>query len=346
MRLSLLFILMILLASCSNRDGRPDVSDISVNMEMERFENDFFKIDTGNLVASLGELNRKYPRFYPLFINGILLLDQEHQVTKEGNVQLTPAGNAIIMDFLRGYSPIYDSLNEQYNNLNWLKKDIEESFRYVTYYYPKYPVPDLISFIGTFDAPGAILTPKYLGIGLHQFAGRNFSAYHHPEIAQIYPAYISRRFDKEYIPASCMKAVVDDIYPDTTQSGKLLELIIEKGKQWYLLSKFLPDAHDSLVTGFTAAQTKWVNSNEGNIWGSILQNTPDLYTQDLERIQNYLGEGPRTADMPEQSPGNIGQWVGWRIVEKFAETNPDLSVPQVMATPANKLFQEARYKPK
>jgi uncharacterized protein YjaZ len=67
---------------------------------------------------------------------------------------------------------------------------------------------------------------------------------------------------------------------------------------------------------------------------------------DLERTQNYIGESPRTMDMPEQSPGNIGQWVGWRIVEKFAEKNEKLSVQQVLATPANKIFQEAKYRPK
>lgn len=346
MRLLSFVFMMLLLASCNNDSNKPDVSNIRVDINIERFEKDFFNIDTNDVIAGLDMLNKKYPRFYPVFANDILLLNQDHMIDQNGNIGIRPAAADIIRTFIRWYRPVYDSLQPKYRNMDWLKDDLEEGFQHVKYYYPNYSVPGIITFIGTFDAPGVVLSPKYLGIGLQQFAGRNFSAYRDGQISQMYPEYISRRFDKEYIAANCMKAVVDDIYPDTTESGKLIELMIEKGKQWFLLDRFLPDAHDSLKTGFTRRQTEWVEENEGNIWGSIIQNTPDLYTMELERVQNYLGESPRTMDMPEQSPGNIGQWVGWRIVRKFAEKNPELTVQQVLATPANKIFQEAKYKPK
>lgn len=338
--------LIVMLASCNNDPNKPDVSKIEVDINMERFEQDFFNMDTNRIVAGLDMLYKKYPGFYPLFANDILLLNEDHMISQDGMVGLKPGGAEVIKTFIRWYRPVYDSLQDTYKNMDWLKEDLEEAFQYVKYYYPSYPVPGIISFIGTFDAPGIVLTPKYLGIGLQQFAGSGFSAYKDDQISQMYPEYISRRFDKAYMVTNCMKAVVDDIYPDTTESGKLVELMIEKGKQWYLLDHFIPDAHDSLITGYTGQQVKWVEANEGNIWGSILQNTPDIYTLDLERVQNYIGESPRTMDMPEQSPGNIGQWVGWKIVEKFAEKNPGMTIQQILATPANKIFQEAKYKPK
>jgi hypothetical protein len=124
--------------------------------------------------------------------------------------------------------------------------------------------------------------------------------------------------------------------------------MIERGKQWWLLDHFLPDTPDSLKTGYTGKQVEWVKANEGNIWGSIQSNTPDIYTLDQERIQNYIGEAPFTQNMEasNSSPGNIGQWVGWQIVKKFAEKNPDLTLKQVLETPSRKIFQEAKYKPK
>jgi hypothetical protein len=143
-----------------------------------------------------------------------------------------------------------------------------------------------------------------------------------------------------------MKAIVDDIYPDSSVGRPLIDQMIIKGKQWYLLDHFLPGTADSLKTGFTAKQLDWVNRNEGNIWGYITTNT-DIYTIDPSVIQDYIGEGPFTRGMPEgASPGNIGQWVGWQIVKKYADKNPNLSVPQVMATSATNIFQEAKYKPK
>ena len=112
-----------------------------------------------------------------------------------------------------------------------------------------------------------------------------------------------------------------------------------------MMDKFLPTTPDSLKTGFTKKQLQWCRENEGNIWGFITKNA-DLYTVDPEIIQNYIGEAPFTQNMPEVSPGNIGQWVGWQIVKKYASQHPEMSVQQILGTPAKKIFQEAKYKPK
>lgn len=346
MRSTSFVIFLFLFASCANRGNHPDVSHIKVDLSIDRFEKDFFSIDTSNILAGLNGLNKKYPRFYPVFTNDILLMNQDH-IIQNGEVGLTPAGHEIITSFISGYKAVSDTILDKYRDLSWLEDELEEAYRFVKYYYPDYTVPGVLTFIGTFDAPGVVLTPKHLAIGLHQFAGKNFSAYSAPVIRQMYPEFISRRFDKEFMTAACMKAVVDDIY-QVPETGKLIELMVEKGKQWYLLNKFIPEAPDSVKTGYTKRQMEWVEANEGNIWGSILQNTPDLYTMDNERIENYLGEAPFTQNMEASnaSPGNIGQWIGWRIVEKFAKNNEELTVQQVLAAPANRIFQEAKYKPK
>ena len=52
------------LSSCDNKSKGPDVSTIKVNLVLERFEKDFFEIDTLNLSQSLDQLHSKYPGFY------------------------------------------------------------------------------------------------------------------------------------------------------------------------------------------------------------------------------------------------------------------------------------------
>ena len=93
---------------------------------------------------------------------------------------------------------------------------------------------------------------------------------------------------------------------------------------------------------------KWCEENEGNIWSSVLTNTPDLYTLDKERIQTYIGEAPFTQNVEacNSTPGNVGQWLGWQIVKAYAARNYDMKIQDVLATPAKKIFQEAKYKPK
>lgn len=330
----LIIAIIVLLFSCSNGKNKPDVSHIETDVEIERFEQRFFRIDTNNLAQGMAGLRNEFPRFYPVFFQDILLINP-----------MDTANFPIIRQVITSYNGIYDSIQNKYKDLDWLKEDLEENFRYVKHYFPQYNLPKVITFLGTLDAPGVIMAPEYLGIGLQQFGGKSFSIYRDPAVQQLYPAYISRRFDKEYITANCMKAIADDIYPDKSAGRPLIEQMIEKGKSWYLLDKFLPDAPDSVKTGYSKRQLDWIEENEGNVWGAIIQNE-NLYTVEPVVIQTYLGEAPFTQGMSEASPGNLGQWVGWRIVQQFASKNQEMTLQQVLQTDAKAILEGAKYRPK
>jgi uncharacterized protein YjaZ len=72
----------------------------------------------------------------------------------------------------------------------------------------------------------------------------------------------------------------------------------------------------------------------------------NLYSIEPSVIQSYIGEAPFTQTMSDASPGNIGQWIGWRIVQKFASRNKKLTLQQVVETPAKTIFESAGYRPK
>jgi hypothetical protein len=329
------FAIFVLLVGCKNGKDKPDVSDIKVDVRIERFEQSFFKIDTNNIASGLADLRNAFPRFYPVFMQDIL--------------QVNPMDSnsfVVVKNIINGYRPINDSIQKKYSDLGWLKDELTEGFKYVKHYYPEYNVPGVITFIATLDAPGVVLTPDHLGIGLHQYAGKNFSVYQAEPVLQMYPSYISRRFDKEYISANCIKAIADDIYPDKTAGKPLIEQMVEKGKHWFLLDKFLPDAPDSVKTGYTKKQLDWAKDNEGNVWAYIVKNENDIYSIDPATIQTYIGEAPNTQVMTEASPGNIGQWVGWRIVQEYAAKHAEASLQQILETPAKTIFEESKYKPK
>ncbi|MFN2456926.1 MAG: hypothetical protein ABR502_01885 [Chitinophagaceae bacterium] len=326
--------IVILISACTNDNRQPDVSDIKVDVKIERFEQSFFSIDTNNLTTSLNDVRKRFPAFYPVFMLHILGLNEKD-----------PSGVFIIRNVVSSYGNINDQIEKKYNNLKWLQKELTQNLKYVKYYYPQYPIPRFITFIGTLDAPGIVLTHQYLGIGLHQFAGKDFPVYKTQELQQLYPAYISRRFDKEYITPNCFKAIADDIYPDKSIGKPLIEQMVEKGKQWYLLDHFLPDTHDTLKTGYTNKQLDWITANEGNVWSYLIKNE-NIYSIEPHVIQTYIGEAPFTQGMPEISPGNVGQWIGWRIIKNFAEDNEKLTLQQVLQTPAKTIFQEAKYRPK
>lgn len=333
----ILLAVTLIIFSCKNKNGAPDVSGIKVNIELERFDRSFFAVDTLQLQTSLQRLQQDYPGFYKDFMQQILGVSGSDS---DRNTQL------VTKEFLNGYTPIYDSIKSKFNDLGWLRKELEKGFQFVKYYFPEYKAGKAILFLGPFDAPGVASTTTGLAIGLQQFAGSNFFAYKMQEMQEMFPVYISRRFSPEYITANCMKAVELDLFPDQSTGKPLIEQMVEKGKQWYLLDKFLPFTPDTIKTGYTKKQLSWCEENEGLIWAEIVRNE-DLNSINPTVIQTYIGESPFTQGFsPEYSPGNIGQWIGWQIIKKFVDKHPEMKPEEVMRTPPRKILDEAKYKPR
>jgi hypothetical protein len=344
MRLLSIGLLLLVLASCKDNHDRPDVSGVKVQVAIQRFDRDFFSLDTNHLSASLESLYKKYPSFLPLYFE---FLSPVNFIVHQNGKSYSEA----VLEYFRNMKSLEDSVLKKFpdREMERMRKEIESGFRYVKYYYPSFELPAVYTSVESLNPenPQEIYGTTYyhdtLIISLQMFLGKDFQVYDPTQ----YFDYLRRRFEPEYIVPNSIRALAGAVYADSSQDASLIEQMIEKGKQWYLLDHFLPDTPDSLKTFFTQRQLEWCTENEGNIWASVVANTPDLYTVDRERVQNYLGEAPFTQDMShEASPGNIGQWIGWRIVRKFAEKNTQLSLQQVMATPAKQIFQEAKYKPK
>jgi hypothetical protein len=336
---SLLLPLLFCLAGCGRDGDRPDLTGIRVpEIHIERFDTAFFQLDSNHIKGGLYRLEREYPDFTGDFVENILgagPLSDTSMLAFEAARQ-----------FLVSYLPIRDSLRNKYQRLEWLEKELQQGFRYIKYYFPRYPLPQkVVAFIGPMDGPGVAVTTNDLAIGLQAYAGKNFSFYLTGKGQDMYPAYVSRRFEPEYIDAGCMEALAEDIFPDSSDGRPLIEEMIIKGRYLWLAGKLQPDAPDSILTGYSQAQLNWCAAKEAEIWGYFLQNT-DLYTIDPDIIKNYVGEGPKTLGMGDSSPGNIGAWVGWQIVRKYMKEHSGLRPVDLMRIPARTLFEESKYKPR
>jgi hypothetical protein len=325
-------------AACHGKQV-PDLSGIAVNdIHIERFDTAFFALDSNGVQPGLHRLSREFPYFTGDFVGNILgagPLSDTNRIAFEATRQ-----------FLVSYLPVMDSLEQKYRDLGWLEKELKRGFQSIRYYFPLYHLPKkVIAFIGPFDGPGVAVTTYTLAIGLQSYAGRDFSFYLTGKGQDLYPLYISRRFEPEYITANCLTALAQDLFPDSSENRPLIDQMIIKGRYWWLADKLIPAEPDSIRTGYTQSQLSWCAHNESAIWNYFLQNT-DLFTVDPDIIKNYIGEGPKTLTMPDSSPGNIGAWVGWQIVKKYAADHSNLSPEQLMVTPIREIFEDAKYKPK
>jgi hypothetical protein len=252
---------------CNNKDKGPDLSKVKLELKFQRFDRDFFSIDSNNVEAGLDVLFNKYPLLTRIFLQNILGLD---------SAAVVPG----VKRFINMSGGLYDTVNTVFKNTNDIESDLEKSFKYVKYYFPDYNIPVVNTIAGPVDALAQsdtgptpdFLAPGILGISLQFYLGKNFSVYNDPFfIENVVPTYRSRRFTKEYIAADAMQLVVNDIFPYKSGSRPLIEQIVEKGKRWWLLDKILPDKADSIKTGYTALQLEWCEKNEGLIWNQLVK---------------------------------------------------------------------------
>lgn len=338
------FLFLFFIAGCRSGENAPDISGIQVSLRTERFDQDFFSIDTNRLSAELQKLQVKYPQLLPVYLQSVLGVSDEQG----------------IRNYLRLYGPVYDSAQKIYKDFGSVSEDIEKGLRYVKYYFPQYQLPaKLVPVVGPMNSMNDLakmgngeLTPNFIGpdfvgISLQFYLGRDFSLYNEEYfINNVVPRYRSRRFSREYIVADVMKLVADDIFPDRSQTKPLVEQMIERGKQWWLIDKFLPGIPDTIKTGYTGQQLAWCRENEGLIWSYIVKNE-NLYDLSPATIQLYIGEAPFTQGFSqEDSPGNLGPWIGWQILRKFVDKNPDMSITEVMKTSPRQILEKTGYKPK
>ena len=334
--------------ACRNNKNIPDVSNIKINLETKRYEQDFFSMDTTNVAASVNLLLKKYPRFTPDFIENILGLDMDSLLIP-GNAQ-----DSAIRLFIHDYRTVKDSSDLIYKDFSRETDEIKHALQFVKYYFPQYKLPQsVITFIGpinanfetSFGTQGDILTLEGFGIGLQLHMGKNFSLYKSMEGQEQYPDYLANNFDEKHITVNCMRNIIDDLYPDKSDGRPLIEQMVEKGKRIYLLTKFLPNTPEYICFGYTEKQLKDSYTNEAVIWDFFLNNDL-LHNSEQSIIKNYIGESPKTQELGEDSPGNIGTFSGLQIVKKYLEKFPETTLPQLMKTDANEIYTKTKYKPR
>ena len=329
-------LLSLMLFSCNEQEKIPNVSKITVSLTTTRFEKDLFDTTSNNLADYLLQLQKKVPVFTGTFLSNILNVDPSWP---------TDSAAAYVNAFIKAYRPIFDSAEIKFRNFVPYEKEITKGLQFVKYYFPSYSLPtQLITYIGPADGYGDILSDDALIIGLQHHLGKDFYLYKTNLVEETYPTYVSNRFEPDYIAVNCLNNIVNDLFPENVDDKTLVNQMIEKGKRLYLLSKFLPETAEYQLIGYTKKQLEDAYVHEAVIWDLFVKNEY-LQITDKNIIKNYIGESPKTQELGEGAPGNIGSFAGWQIVKIFAKKNRQLTLQQVMNTDPELLLQGAKYKP-
>ena len=332
----LFFLLPALLCSCgNNRDI--DVSDINLNLTIERFDHDFDDMRTKPMPQQAQYLQKQYSIFYPDYIERILQAGSTTDTAYFETLRMVFAGKA--------YTDLKHAVDSVFPDLDKQTRELTDAFKRIKYYYPEKKLPRLYAYFSGFQAQTSI-GDGYFAIGLDMFLGADSKFY--PALLQNFPRYISRRFTPENITPRVIEGIVrEDMFPEDDKDKSLLAKMIYNGKIMYFMDEVMPGIDDTLKIGYTRQQMQWCENFEGNIWAYVLEENL-LYNSDYQQIQKYFNEAPFTPGLGEHndSAPKLAIFTGWQIVRRYMRQNPDVTLQQLMAEKdAQKILNDAKYRP-
>jgi gliding motility-associated lipoprotein GldB len=335
----LFFFISLLLSACG-RSKKIDVSNIPVDVKIERFDQEFDAMKTKPMAPQAAYLKKKYGDFYRHIV---ALLIQDDNV----NINDTAYFKLLRQVFAgQPYKDLKHDVDSVYPNVDMPQAELTDAFRHIKYYFPQKRLPKVYAYFSGFEAQ-TVIGNDYFGLGLDLFLGGNSRFY--PALTEAYPHYLSRNFNAENITPRVVEGMArEDMFPENDSSKTLLSKMIYNGKIMYFMDQILPDEPDTIKIGYTGAQLKWCQQFESNVWAWFLEQNL-LYETDYPKIQKYLTEAPFTPGLGEknESAPKLAVWTGWQIVRQYMGKHPEVTLPALMAnTDAQKILNESNYRPK
>jgi len=323
------FVLCLLIISgCGHGKHRLDVDVTKVNLpklKIHRYDIDLFKVNVAHLQQGLESLKPAY-RFF---------LDTDLADTAKLSDMKAYLENPRNQEF-------HVAVDSQYKQVVDLEKELTMAFKHYLYYYPGFKIPRVYAYIsgGDYDDP-VQFADSVLLMGLDNYLGGHFKPY----AADGLPNYRVSRMTSDQVIPDCMKVLDAITYPEQFPGNNLLEQMIDAGKHLLFLDAMIPQTDDRLKIGYSQGQYDWIVKNEAHVWAAMIENRL-LYTTDGKLIRSFMADGPFMAEFSKEAPARLGEWLGWQIVRKYLESQPDVTFQQVMTEKdAQKILTLSGYKP-
>ncbi|MBI1286833.1 MAG: hypothetical protein GC178_04570 [Flavobacteriales bacterium] len=321
------------LMGCNSNPLDVDVSHIEVNMGYGRLDQELFALDPTAGKTDTKTLQDKYGEFFTLYSEGVLQLGNP----EDGSFPFAVAQFITNENMLT----LHSDVEKQFGNLEGIEEQLTDGFRHFKYHFPDSLVPNVVFVISALNN-SVIASKTTLGIGLDMFLGADYPVY---PLAG-FPKYMFDNMKPDQVVPQAMKGWLQSMFETEAERKTLLDHMVFEGKLLYALDATLRNTEDSVKVGFSPYAMEWCQTYEPRIWAHLVDEEL-LYTTDYMTINKWINQAPFVAGIPKDSPGRLGQWVGWQIVRKYMQENPNISLQQLMLNQnAQDILAHSKYKPK
>ncbi|MGO2357127.1 gliding motility lipoprotein GldB [Mesonia sp.] len=312
------FFILFAFISCENDAGlEEEIAKIPIDFQVDRFDMEFAKASPADLPKLKAEYPFLFPARYPDSL-WIAQMDDEVQLELEEEVQKT------------------------FPDFQPEKEEITSLFQHFKYYFPEFKSPRVVTIISEVDYRNKVVaTDSLLLISLDTYLGEDHKFYDGMQV------YLKKNFKKEQLPSDIAFEYAQQLVGNE-QGRTFLDQMIHYGKILYVKDKVLPFMSDARKMGYTPKEIAWAQANEEQIWRYFIEKEL-LYKTDNDLRARFINIAPFSKfrlELDNESPPQIGQYIGWQIVRQFADKNESITLKQLLTLDAERIFKEANFKPK
>jgi len=322
------------LLCCKKKSTKNNISSLELNqakkqlnLQILRYDTDLFSLDLNDLPREVERLSKLYP---PFLIEPDIWNDSAQLNGLKAYLQDT----IIIALHLAAEKAI---------KIDHILKDLETAFGYYKVFYPKDPIPTMLTLLPGLDLtmPSVYLYDHFLCINIDMYLGSDNPYYSAVRL----PAYIAERCDPVFLPVDIFKKAMVFKHWEPTPRTTLIETMINEGKRLFFTEMMFPDLHERYIIGYSEEKFNWANQYMGNIWSYLIEKN-ELFGKGDALLRLYIEESPFTKQFGSDSPGRLGIFMGWKLIQSYMKNNPEVTLPDLMQeSDYQKILNTAKFKP-
>jgi len=323
------FIKILLLFLVLNSCKKNDVKEIDINIY--RFDKELITVDSTNIDKKLAVWDSPLNGFHHFYFRTFLNMEYESDNQLKENILYFNREDEVV--------EINSEIDKNFKSLSDIENDLEFVFGKFKFYFPNLEIPKSLIAVNSFHSYGMVTYGDTLVVGLDFYLGEKNPLY------RGYYDYQKLRFQKKYMVIDALENWCNLQFFSSSNSITFLDYLIAKGKITYLIHEFLSEKNQDDAFRFSDTDLEWCRTNEQNIWNEILI-LNILYSKDSYSFQSFFYDSPFTKGMPNESPGRLGYWVGYKIIQNYIQHN-DVSLEELMRnTNSQQILLNSKYKPK
>lgn len=317
MRNYLILIVVFLLYTCKNDSVlEKEITSIAIDFKVERFDKAFANTSPG----TLPKLKSEYPFLFSKHIPDSIWYQR-------------------LKDTLQ--QQMFSEVDSVFTDIRGTKQNIKSLFQHLKYYDQRFSLPRVITIANNVDYKAKnVVNDSLVIIDLMNYLGQNHEFYQNKAL------FISQNMRPSQIVPDIAKSYAER-YAYQSSRKSFLDEMIYAGKLLYFKDVMLPQFSDAEKIGYTQNEIEWAKINESQIWSYFVEREL-LFSTETELFSRFITPAPFSKfylELDNESPGRLGQYIGWQIVRAYAERTEN-DIIKIMQTETEEIFTKSKYKPK